>query len=121
MGNTVGLPACPRGNSMTINLKLTRFSGTQPIDITDSVFAFIANRDMDQKSTPQVYVEWNTHTDPQNGKTTFTVPDTVTRTLDPGPYYWNITARSVSGDVKTYGAGTWPITPVPGMLSANGN
>jgi hypothetical protein len=118
MGNTVGLPACPRGNSMTILLNLTRFGGTQPIDITGSTFAFIANRELDQKTAPQVYIEWSTHVDAQNGKTKFTVSDAVTTGLDPGPYYWNITARNAAGEVKTYGAGTWPITPVPGTISA---
>jgi len=117
MGNTVGLPALPRGNSMTVNINMTRFAGTQVIDITNFVFAFIANKSMDGKTAPPVYIQWNTHTDPQNGKTQFIIPDYLTRNLSPGNYSWNITARDPSGNVETYAAGTWPIVQVPGLMS----
>lgn len=123
MGNTVGLPALPRGNSMTVRLNLTRFGGTQPIDITGSVFAFIANRRLDGKTAPPVYIEWSLHTNPQQGRTQFLIPDSLTRTLDPGDYFWNVTARDSLGNVDTYGAGTWPIVQVPGLMgsgSSNG-
>ena len=119
MGNTVGLPACPRGNSMTIRLHLTRFGGTQVIDITDRTFAFIANRSLDQKTAPPVYIQWDEHTNPTNGDTEFTIPSALTATLIPGSYYWNITASDPSGNVQTYGAGTWPITPVPGLINGS--
>ena len=116
MGNTVGLPALPRGNSMTVKLKLTRYGGTTPIDITDFVFAFIANRSLDGKTLPPVYIEWRLHTDPQNGATEFLIPDYLTASLTPGNYAWNVTARDPSGNVETYAAGTWPIVPVPGLM-----
>jgi hypothetical protein len=118
MGNTVGLPALPRGNSMTVNLNLTRYGGTQPVDITGFVFAFIANKDMDGKTLPPVYIEWNMHTDPENGATQFLIPDSLTRTLIPGTYFWNVTTRDPSGNVETYAAGTWSIVPVPGFISS---
>jgi hypothetical protein len=116
MGNTVGLPALPRGNSMTVKLNLTRYGGTQPVDITGFVFAFIASRFLDGKTPPPVYIEWNLHTDPQQGATEFLIPDYLTRTLSPGDYSWNVTARDPSGNVETYAAGTWPIVPVPGLM-----
>lgn len=117
MGNTIGLPACPRGNSMHVNMKFTLYGGIQPLDLTGAICAFIANKEMDQKTNPPVYVEWDTHTDPLNGLTSFDIPDSLTATLSPGSYYFNITMRDAAGDVKTYAAGTWPITPVPGLIS----
>jgi len=119
MGNTVGLPALPRGNSMTVVMNLTRYGGTQPVDITGFVFAFIANKNLDGKIAPPVYIQWNNHVDPQNGKTQFTIPDSLTRTLSPGDYFWNVTAQDPSGNVQTYAAGTWPIIPVPGFIASN--
>lgn len=117
MGNTVGLPACPRGNSLIVTLKFTRFGGTQPLDLTGTTLAFIANQALDQKTTPPVYIEWIENESPLSGVTVLEVPDSVTANLTPGDYYFNITLRDADGIVQTYAAGTWPIIPVPGLIS----
>lgn len=117
MGNTIGLPACPRGNTLNVTLKFTQYGGAQPINLTGVTLAFIANRQMDQKSAPEVFVEWSSHTDPVNGVTQLQVLDSVTSGLDPGSYYFNITGRDLYNNVLTYAAGTWPITAVPGLIS----
>jgi hypothetical protein len=117
MGNTIGLPATPRGNSLPIHFVFTMYGGTQPMDLTGMTLAFIANRSMDQKITPPVYIQWTNHTDPPNGITDMEIPDSLTATLDPGDYYFNVTGQDSTGTVKTYLAGTWPITPVPGLIS----
>jgi hypothetical protein len=117
MGNTIGLPACPRGNTMNVTLKFTQYNGAQPINLTGMTLAFIANQEMDQKLAPPVYIQWTKHTDPVNGVSLLTVPSSLTGTLTPGSYYFNITGQDQYGNVLTYAAGTWPITPVPGLIS----
>lgn len=117
MGNTVGLPACPRGNDFIAKLKFTMFGGTQPLNLTGTTIAFIANQALDGKTTPQVYVEWDEHTDPINGLSLLQVLGSLTGTLAPGDYFFNITLQDSTGVVRTYAAGTWPITPVPGLIS----
>jgi hypothetical protein len=117
MGNTVGLPACPRGNSMTVNLTFTQYGGTQAINLSGVTLAFIANKDISGKTQPPVYIQWTNHSDPVNGKSQLLVPSSLTSTLEPGDYYFNITALDELGNVQTYAAGTWPITPVPGLIT----
>jgi hypothetical protein len=117
MGNTVGLPATPRGNTLELHLVFTMYGGTQFLNLTGMTLAFIANQQMDQKTLPAVYVEWSNHTDPLNGISDATVSDAITATLTPGDYFFNITGRDSAGSVKTYVAGTWPVTPVPGLIS----
>jgi hypothetical protein len=117
MGNTIGLPACPRGNSMPLHFVFTAYGKTQPIDLTGMTLAFIANQAMDQKTAPPIYIEWDEHTNAPGGITDVTIPDSLTATLTPGDYYFNVTGQDSAGNVKTYMAGTWPITPVPGLIS----
>jgi hypothetical protein len=117
MGNTIGLPACPRGDSLNVTLKFTQFGGAQPVNLTGMTLAFIANRSLDQKMAPPVFIQWTNHTDPVNGISQLTVPDSLTGTLDPGSYYFNIKGLDQYGNVLTYAAGTWPITPVPGLIT----
>jgi hypothetical protein len=102
---------------MTISINLTRFGGTEVIDITNFVFAFIASKTLSKTLAPPVYIEWDTHIDPQHGKTQLQILDSVTTNLDPGDYFWNITTRDPSGNVQTYASGTWPIIPVPGVMA----
>lgn len=102
---------------MIVNLKFTMFGGTQPLNLTGTTIAFIANQSLDQKTAPPVYIEWNTHIDPLNGLSELEVPDSLTGTLTPGDYFFNITLMDSVGVVRTYAAGTWPITPVPGLMS----
>lgn len=101
---------------MIVNLAFTRYGGTQPIDLTSVTLAFIASQYLDGKSPPQVNIQWDAHTDPANGKSQLIVPSSLTGNLTPGDYYFNITAVDQSGNVSTYAAGTWPITPVPGTV-----
>lgn len=117
MGNTIGFPACPRGNSMHVKLVMTIFGGTAPLDLTGMTLAFIANQKLDGKTAPSVFVQWSLHTNPAGGLTEFDIPDSLTSTLVPGSYYINITGRNPTGDVQTFVAGTWAITPVPGLIS----
>jgi hypothetical protein len=102
---------------MSVTLKFTQYGGAQPINLTGITLAFIANREMDQKTVPPVYVQWSNHTDPVNGVSQLVVPASLTSTLEPDSYYFNITGQDQYGNVLTYAAGTWPITPVPGLIS----
>jgi hypothetical protein len=118
MGNTIGLPACPKGNSMTVNLNLTQFGGRQPVDLTGVTLAFIASKYLDNRYNPPVNIQWNQHVNPTGGQSSFEIPASLTATLDPGDYYFNLTALNPDGSVVTYVSGTWPITPVPGLVTA---
>lgn len=102
---------------MRLRFTFTMFGGTQPLDLTGMTLAFIANQALDQKTVPPIYVPWTNHADPINGITDVVIPDSLTSTLTPGDYYFNITGQDGNGNVKTYMAGTWPITPVPGLVS----
>lgn len=113
--NTVGLPACPRGNSMSFKLVI-KVNGN-PIDITGYSFAFIANRTQDKTVAPPVSINWTQLSPAPNGATAFTVSDDLTSTLDPGSYFYNLDMQDLIGTVTTIMAGTWPITPVPGLMS----
>lgn len=102
---------------MPLHFVFTAFGGTQPVDLTGMTLAFIANQAMDQKTMPPVYVEWDEHTNAAAGITDIVIPDSLTATLTPGDYYVNVTGQDQYGNVKTYLAGTWSITPVPGLFS----
>jgi hypothetical protein len=120
MGNTVGLPACPKGNSMTFNVIVNQ--NGSPIDITGYAFSFIANKDLSGKLQPPVNISWIQTALSPNGETTFEVPGSLTGTLEPGSYYFNLDMADPVGNITTIMAGTWPITAVPGMMSTgNGN
>jgi hypothetical protein len=102
---------------MTVNLTFTQYGGTQPINLTGVTLAFIANKDLSGKTKPPVYITWTNHSDPVNGKSVLQILSGLTSTLEPGDYFFNVTALDPFGNVQTYAAGTWPITPVPGLIS----
>jgi hypothetical protein len=139
--NTVGLPPCPKGNSMTMRV-IVRDGCGKPINIAGNEFAFIANRDLSGKIRPPVFIRWWEETSFAPGfavyETSFTVPGELTATLEPGGYYFNVVMRVPgyiptlfptpqqeeavcwSRSITTVMAGTWAITAVPGMLFGSG-
>lgn len=119
MGNTVGLPACPKGNSLNLSLAFTQYGGRQPLDLTGVILAFIASKYLDGKSPPPVNIQWANHVNPSGGQSTLQIPGSLTETLDTGDYYFNITALNPDGSVATYASGTWPISPTPGTISGS--
>jgi hypothetical protein len=115
MGNTIGLPACPKGNSMTFNVIVNQ--NGLPIDITGYSFSFIAGKDLSGKLQAPVRIGWIQNAPAANGQTSFSVPNSLTSTLDPGSYYYNLDMADLMGNVTTIMAGTWPITAVPGVMT----
>ena len=113
--NTVGLPATPRGNSVEWTLVIN-VNGS-PIDITGYQFAFIASKELNRKIAPPVLINWTQAVPAPDGMTQFVIPSGLTSTLDPGSYFFNITMQDLVGSIKTIMAGTWPISPVPGLMS----
>lgn len=100
---------------MTFNLTVKVKGAT--IDITGYQFAFIANKSLDQKLAPPVYIPWTQAAPAPNGNTVLSIPGSLTGTLDPGSYFFNLDMQDLIGTVTTIMAGTWPITPVPGLMS----
>jgi len=113
--NTLGLPATPRGNSVEWTLVINVHGS--PLDITGYQFAFIASRNLSKKLAPELLIQWTEYGPAGDGKTQFQIPGSLTGSLDPGAYYFNVTMQDLVGGIKTIMAGTWPVTPVPGLMS----
>jgi hypothetical protein len=114
--NTVGLPSCPKGNTQTFKLVVNQ--NGNPIDITGFMFTFIANKNLDGKIAPPVVLSWTQNVPAPDGTTSFVISSAVTSVLEPGAYYFNLDMTDLVGNITTIMAGTWPITPVPGMVGA---
>lgn len=139
------LPACPRGNSASFKILLRDYG----VDtLWGAEFAFIVNRDLTGKISPAIFIRWPYEEAPPEpfdsvyvnydeeaaddcidcegecARALYTyllIPSGATASLDPGAYYFNVNLFNPyrQNYTKTILAGTWPILPVPGLMSAS--